>query len=599
MENSLKKASADLPYRSEKDYTLFASTNPERVEQALLGSEEIFGDANGFRIPSLLNTGKALIAAVDTGNDASDWGDINVAVRRSLDDGETWSSPMDVVLNGPTRVATLQAKDHASSFYIDPVLVQAKNGDIVMLVDFWPECHGLYYLERKFLEGGLPIEVSANGGQYMALYAGESRLGGDGKPGEPYTVREKGWVYTPDGVKTNYYLPRNHKRDYAYQTIGDLYYAVGEPDYMTEAPPLIPPKPSEGQDIYVGNIYLSRGKPEFSLENPVFVQKQQVGNAQKTGKKYDALGDYEAVETKPAPLRVPLRPYLFVTRSSDHGATWSQPMDITASVLEKSDTIFLGTAPGVGIRLEHQKDASKNGRLVMPVYHVGAYAILELGRAAAIYSDDDGFTWKRANGYINNVGEWQLIEQADGALMSFGRQRAQDFTPVSYSYDGGETWSSHTHTALQSVKCQKSVITYPIGSEFLPSELDKNRQYVLASHPAGSADKKSGRFNGTVSLGVVEADQTVTWLYERCVVIDGQFSGLKTAENETFFAYSCLTVLNNGNIGLFYESQPGNHLSYASFNLKWVIEGGKPKAFPISKKDHHLTSLALKIWPKK
>lgn len=575
------KLSAASPCRSKKDITLFASTNPNRVDPALLGNVMDFGDANGFRIPALINTGKALVAAVDTGNDGSDWGDINVAVRRSLDNGKTWSSPMQIVLNSPTRLAALQADAHASSFYIDPVLVQAQNGDIVMLVDFWPECHGLFWKERNQLEGSLPVQLTVNGSSYMALYPGISSLDGAADPGLPYTVRENGWVYTPEGKKTNYYLPQNHDGVYGYQTIGDMYFAVGEPDYLTRTPPLIPPEPADGQDVYVGNIYLSKDKPEFSMTSPVFVQKLQVGDTKKTGKSYDAYGDYEAVQTKAAPLRVPLRCYLFVTRSTDDGATWSQPVDITASVLEKGDSIFLGTAPGVGIRLEHQQDSVKNGRLMMPVYHVGpSIFINEAGRAAVIYSDDGGYHWKRAKGYINNAGEWQLIEQADGTLMSFGRQLVQDITPVSYSFDGGETWGRRKYTALQSVKCQKSILTYPMGSAFLPEGLDPDRQYVLASHPTGSTRKKSGRCNGAVSLGVIEADHTITWLYQRSLVLDGQFSGLKQPENENYFAYSCMAVLSNGEIGVFYESQPVNHLSYGIFNLKWVMEGGWPKERP-------------------
>src|SRR5699024_8301518 len=133
----------------------------------------------------------------------------------------------------------------------------------------------------------------------------------------------------------------------------------------------------------------------------------------------------------------------------------------TPQVKHASDGSFLGVGPGVGITLEHQEDESKNGRIVMPAY--------ALGKGAALYSDDGGITWERATssseGYINNIDEMQFIEQADGTIMSVGRQTGKGATPVSYSKDGGETWSDRTTTDLTSVAVQKSIITYPLDTE--------------------------------------------------------------------------------------------------------------------------------------
>lgn len=555
---------AAQPYRSQTDTPLFAGTNSAYLDASLLGDPAVMGDASGFRIPSLVNTGDALVAAVDTGSSSADWGDINVAVRRSLDQGQTWSTPMDIALAGPKRKAVTGPDAFYSSFYIDPVMAQAANGDLLMLVDFWPESKGLH--DTTLLEPDKMPYVTVDGKEYLALYAGASPL--DTKSadaGAAYTVRENGWVYTPQGQRTNYYLPAHHSSEWSYQTIGDLYYAVGEQDYLTETPPLIPQEPVGETDIYAGNIYISKDKPAFSESQPAFVQKQEVGDAAKTGKQYDADGAYECTVTKAAPLRAPLRCNLFVTRSTDDGATWSQPVDITGSVMTADDNYFLGTAPGVGITLQHQQDSAKNGRVVMPVYR--------LGDSAAIYSDDNGVSWKRAEGYINNIDEWQLIELANGSLMSFGRQVEHDVTPVSYSTDGGETWGKREYTSLQSVRCQKSVIAYPAGLP-LPDGLEAGRQYVLASHPTGSAENKNARTNGTVTLGVVEEDGKIKWLHERTVLLEGQFSQLK--ENQNFFAYSSLAALNDGRIGMFYESQPGAYLSYASFNLEWLMEGEQP-----------------------
>ena len=109
-------------------------------------------------------------------------------------------------------------------------------------------------------------------------------------PQNEYTVREDGFVYTPDGKKTAYYLPQFHSPEYAYQTMGDMYYCVGEPDYKTTPPPLLPEyKPGTERDIYVGNIYLSENKPSFSLNEPIPVTKKKNGGIVETSRRLCAL----------------------------------------------------------------------------------------------------------------------------------------------------------------------------------------------------------------------------------------------------------------------------------------------------------------------
>lgn len=559
------------PFRSEKDKVLFASINEEFIEKPLMGDPTEMGElATAFRIPSLLNTGDSLIAAIDMGATGADWGDTNVAIRRSLDQGETWTSPTQMVLSGAKHQAIIGTDSDNAAFYIDPLMAKADNGDILMMVDFFPESMGLR--KQELLDKNLDAYVKIGEKSYLALYDGKAKVDDSkAKPGKPYTVREDGWVFTPDGEKTNYYLPQNHSSEYCYETIGDMYYAVGDSDYISQTPPMTASNPSGDsageQDIYVGNIYLTKNKPEFSLTAPEFVQKQQVGDESKTNKKYDAFGEYECTITKSAPLRAAVKCYLYVTKSTDNGATWSQPMDITSSVFTKKDGAFLGTAPGVGITLEKQKDGSKNGRIIMPLY--------ALGSAAVIYSDDNGQSWTRTKSDVKNIDEWQLIELADGTLMSFGRQKKYDITPVSYSYDSGETWEKRSHTGLRSVRCQKSVVTYPVGSKYLPEGLDKTRQYVVSSHPSGGTgkDEENMRINGAITLGVVEDDNTITWLYERKILLEGQYDMLK--ENKNFFAYSCLAVLNDGTMGVFYEAQPTSYLTYTEFNLDWIMAGEK------------------------
>lgn len=343
--------------------------------------------------------------------------------------------------------------------------------------------------------------------------------------------------------------------------MGDLYYAVGDADYLSDCPPLIPESPegkAEGQnDIYVGNVYLNYGKPRYKKGKPSFVQKVQRTKAE------DGI-EYDFIQTSPAPMFAPVTCYLWTSTSSDNGATWSQPVDITNQV-KQDDEKFLGTGPGVGLTLQHQKDTTKNGRILMPLYN--------LGIASAIYSDDNGKTWERCDtdgyGYINNIDESQFIELIDGTVMSFGRPEKTGPTPVSYSYDGGESWSVQRTTDLTTVKCQKSLVTYPFNSEdprFAYCEgMTEGKQYVLASHPING-----GRVDGVVSLGEVQEDRTIRWIAQRQLEMDNTIP-LKNGDKKPF-GYSCMTVQENGTIGVLAETQSG-YLAYGSFNLEWIFKG--------------------------
>lgn len=87
----------------------------------------------------------------------------------------------------------------------------------------------------------------------------------------------------------------------------------------------------------------------------------------------------------------------FTMRSDDDGATWSKPVEITATFEQfrkDYDWKVIATGPGHGIQLTH---GPHKGRLLVPVW-------MSLGTgnhahrpsvASTIYSDDHGKTWQR------------------------------------------------------------------------------------------------------------------------------------------------------------------------------------------------------------
>lgn len=567
------------------DVPLFVSTDPQKLHAAsFAGDPRIMEGIRGCRIPALLNAalpegGSVLLAAADIGNEGADWGSLGLAVRRSFDGGKTWDKPRGI-LRLQAHHAPQAFDEWQSPFTIDPVLMQALDGRILLVADMWPESMG--FGRPAWLENRTGYE-EAGGKRFLALYDGPSRVGlEDGRKtpdaGRTYTVREQGWVYDDAGRRTRYYLPQNHEGRYAFITLGDLYYAVGEPDYLNSPPPPVPPPPDGKRDLYVGNVLMSEGKPPFDALHPAFVQKRRAGPGG------DVPSDYPILETDPAPLRCAVTSFLWMLQSFDGGETWSPPADLSRFIKREEDGPFLGVGPGVGLCLKRQRDERRAGRLLLPLYN----GTPEDLRASAAYSDDGGATWNRpaGDGRIHNRDEVQFAELTDGTILSFGRrgggwQESGGPTPVSQSRDGGETWEACPETRLLCVRCQKSVISYPLddgsggaGPFAYPPGMTKGKQYLVASHPTGRSRMEGcPRTDGTLSLGEVQPDHSIRWIRRREAALPGQYDDADEEKWRRFFAYSCLAVLDDGRIGVAYEPQPNNYIAFFSFSLEWLLEG--------------------------
>ena len=164
-----------------------------------------------YRIPALLKTDKGtLIAGADERRlHSSDWGDIGMVVRRSEDNGKTWSD----------RVTITNLRDNpkasdpsiGSPVNIDMVLVQdPETKRIFSIYDMFPEGKGIFGMADQREEAYKQID----GKTYQILY----KEGEDGS----YTIRENGTVYTPDGKPTDYRVVVNPVKP-AYSDKGDLY----------------------------------------------------------------------------------------------------------------------------------------------------------------------------------------------------------------------------------------------------------------------------------------------------------------------------------------------------------------------------------------
>ena len=250
--------------------------------------------------------------------------------------------------------------------------------------------------------------------------------------------------------------------------------------------------------------------------------------------------------------------FLQLMWSKDHGRTWSDPVELNPQV--KSDWMrFVGAGPGTGIQIQ---EGPYKGRLVFPVYYHNQSKIASSG---AIYSDDHGKTWhmgasanegrlidgfsveaKTTENPKANLGECQITELPGGRLKIMVRNSSCAHTLSACSNDGGESWQDLHETDLPDPQCQSHILRVSYHGQDL----------WLFSNPASSI---------TRVRGVVRAsfDGGETWPVSR-LVEPGEF------------AYSCMTLLPDGEIGLIYEGRDVSQ-RFVKFSLEWLLGDASQK----------------------
>lgn len=417
----------------------------------------------GYRIPSLLKTEKGtLLAGADERiEQACDWGNIGMVIRRSEDDGVTWGKRETIVnLRNNPRVPLVTSGDYSGSpINMDMALVQdtsSKTKRIFSIYDMFPEGRGVISIantpEKEYTQIG--------GQSYLNLYNNE-------KKSKVFTIRDKGIVYNFKGKKTDYHvITETTKSDHS--NLGDIY---------------------KGKQL-LGNIYFTKHKTSpFRLAKSSYVwmsysdddgrtwssPRDITASLRRRGMKFLGIGPGKGIVLKWGPHagRIIISAYSTnwkshlrgsqssrLIYSDDHGKTWHTGKAVNDNrVLSNGEKIH-------SLTMDNKKEQNT---------------------------------------------ESVPVQLKNGDIKLFMRNLTGNLE-VATSKDGGETWQNH-------VKRYKEVHDAYVQLSAIRFEHDK-KEYILLVNANGPGKKRQ---DGYARLAQVNRNGSFKWLYHHHIQ-DGSFA---------------------------------------------------------------------------
>ena len=219
-----------------------------------------------------------------------------------------------------------------------------------------------------------------------------------------------------------------------------------------------------------------------------------------------------------------------LTKSTDDGNSWSEPVNLTR-MGKQADWWLWAPAPGSGITLT-------DGTLVFPTQ----------GRepdgrpfSNITYSKDGGKTWTASTkASPESTTENMAVQLPDGTIMlnmrankNRGDRSASNGRVIAVTSDLGETWRTHPTSsgALPEPTCMASIHRHTYTAN------GKKQSLLVFANPNSKTDRDH------ITLKV-SFDNGMTWPRQHWILLD-ELKGR---------GYSCLTSVDEKTIGIVYES---------------------------------------------
>ena len=216
---------------------------------------------------------------------------------------------------------------------------------------------------------------------------------------------------------------------------------------------------------------------------------------------------------------------LMVIKSSDNGENWSEPVEITNNIIKKGwEKDFMFITSGRGIQ-------TKDGTLL--------HCLVNLNKGTHVFgSKDHGKSWFLIDTPLSPGDESKIIELSNGNWLVNSRVNSNDSRYSHISKDNGQTWATYKNKDLLDPGCNASLVKYD--------------ELLLFTNAFDSKYRK----NLSLSISV---DQGRTW-----------------AKNQTIYtgesAYSSMTKLKNGDIGVFFEKDNYTKNVFVRIPKSWLTK---------------------------
>ncbi len=225
--------------------------------------------------------------------------------------------------------------------------------------------------------------------------------------------------------------------------------------------------------------------------------------------------------------------YLKYTISSDNGKTWTSPVDITSQITKSdwhNDFKFITSGGGT---------QTKDGKLLHTIVN------LEKG-LFVFFSSDHATTWHLIDNPILPADESKIIELEDKTWIINSRVNGMGYRYTHFSTDNGQNWTSKAEKSLVDPGCNADFIKYNI------TKREKSKEAMLFLN----ANSSSKRENLCLKISY---DNGITWKILKEVY-----------PNKA--AYSSMTILKNGDIGIIFEKDNYQEIAFVRLKVRKNIK---------------------------